>query len=634
MQNRPLSRRDLVKLGLAAGVSSAFRWLPAPPSFTFAYFSDTHLGLEGRNLEECRVLVREMADLLRPELAVNGGDVTDYGWAGEYDGYDRVLEGIPFPVHHVPGNHDVRWAPRGLQIFRERVGAPYRSFRHGGCHFALLDSTVPLSHWGHYETAQLRWLESDLKRVGRSTPVFVFTHHWTGRPAQMIDNERALYRVLEPYNVKVVFTGHGHQDLLWDWDGLPCTMNKGLYQGSYQRVEVDAEKGEVRLSRRTREKPEQRLLTTVPLRADRDKRRVWALGGAAAPADTARSPGAATDGGRLRPRWTQRLSGGVMSHLLLADGVLYVSAMDGSVRALRARDGAPVWKAMTGGYCHSSPVLVGGKVVVGSADGHVYAFDARRGRTLWKVRTGGPVYASAAVARGIVAIASGDGSVYGIDLASGAVRWKFALPPSNSAFAQSPAGTDGERFFVGAWDTFVYALDAATGAQVWRRPGTDRSFAYSPAIGGPAVGGGVVYVPSNGNVLHAFDAATGETRWTYSSPGDKVGYSSPALVDGRIYIGCLGDKGEVRCISAADGREVWTTATGSTIYDSSPAVADGHVSIGSVNGTLWLLSAADGQIVDRHRLPEGHFLSSPAAGGGSVYAGTYADVVMGFDLGA
>jgi outer membrane protein assembly factor BamB len=235
------------------------------------------------------------------------------------------------------------------------------------------------------------------------------------------------------------------------------------------------------------------------------------------------------------------------------------------------------------------------------------------------------VYASAAVARGVVAIASGDGHVYGLALDTGAERWRFRLADTPSAFAQSPAATDGERFFVGAWDRNVYALDAATGAPAWTRPGTDRSFAYSPAIGGPAVALGAVYVPANGNVLHAFDAATGATRWTYTSPGDKVGYSSPAVVGDRLYVGCLGDKGEVRCLSAVDGRELWVAATGSTIYDSSPAVADGWVSIGSVDGVLWVLDAEDGRVAARHPLPRGHFLSSPAAADGAVYAATFAD---------
>jgi outer membrane protein assembly factor BamB len=586
-------------------------------------------------------------------------------------------------VHHVPGNHDVRWSPLGPQIFGRYCGEPFRSFAHKGCRFLLLDSSVPLSHWGHYESGQLRWLERELRGTGRETPVFVFTHHWVGRDRVMVDNENELLRVLEPYNVKLVFNGHGHQDLLWSWNGVAGTMNKGLYQGSYQRVDVDWNAGEVRLLRRTAEAPTLAPVAAVPLAPRRDASPLWAVSatllsagalvrteadgarefrwdeGAWAPLPPTGVPTAglrpgshllslrageggaqrsfplAVDGAStpLRRRWDRRLTGGVMSHLRLADGVLYISAMDGSVTALRAVDGAPLWTARTGGYCHSSPAVEDGRVIVGSADGVVYAFDARTGRRIWRRATGGPMYASAAVARGIAAIASGDGIVYGLDARTGAERWRFALPPGDTAFAQSPAATDGERFYIGAWDRNLYALDAASGREVWRRQCTERSFAYSPAIGGPAVGGGRVYVPSNDNVLHAFDAATGTPIWRFSAAGDKVGYSSPALVGDRIYIGCLGDRGQVRCISAADGRELWMTETGAEIYDSSPAVAAGRVAIGSVNGTLSLLAASDGALVAQHRFPTGHFFSSPAADERSVYAATFSDVVMGFDVG-
>ena len=674
-----LSRRDFLKVGAAAALAPAFA--RPPRAFSFSFFSDTYVAL-GRNERECRAMVEEIARGIRPDFAVNGGDVTDYGWQGEYEGYARVLAGMDFPVHHVPGNHDVRWSPLGPQIFGRYCGEPFRSFAHKGCRFLLLDSSVPLSHWGHYESGQLRWVERELRATGRETPVFVFTHHWVGRDRVMVDNENELLRLLEPYNVKLVFNGHGHQDLLWSWNGVAGTMNRGLYQGSYQRVDVDWAAGEVRLLRRTAEAPALAPLTTVPLAPRRDARPLWGVpaalvaAGATVPtrAEGAREfrwnegawaplplagaptaglhPGAhllslrAGNGGAqrsfgvrvegtgsaLRPRWERRLTGGVMSHLRLAGGILYVSAMDGSVTALCAADGAQLWTARTGGYCHSSPTVDEGRVIVGSADGAVYAFDARDGRRVWRHATGGPVYASAAVARGIAAIASGDGAVYGLDAQTGAERWRFTLPAGDTAFAQSPAATDGGRFYIGAWDRHLYALDAATGREVWRRQCTERSFAYSPAIGGPAVGGGRVFVPSNDNVLHAFDAATGAPLWRYSATGDKVGYSSPALVGDRIYIGCLGDRGQLRCISATDGRELWTAETRGEIYDSSPAVAGDRVAIGSVNGTLSLLAADDGAIVAQHRFPAGHFLSSPAAGERSVYAATFSDVVMGFDI--
>jgi outer membrane protein assembly factor BamB len=687
MPYRP-SRRDLLKAGAAAGLLPALSKADAffrqeKGVHTFCFMSDTHVGIKGRNLKECRDLMVEMNEGIKPLFCINGGDVVDYGWKPEYDGYDEVLAGMPFKTHHIPGNHDVRWSPLGLKIFHERVGKPYSSFDNFGCHFILLDSTVPLSHWGHYESEQLRWLENDLKKVGREMPVFVFTHHWVGRDKIMVDNERDLITLIEPYNVKLIFNGHGHSDLLWQTNGVVSTMNKGLYQGSYQQVDVDLGTSEVRLSRRTAQKPKQSLLATVSLAAAKEKRPVWSLSTAtivagqplpvsALPIKEANWNGSGwfaangalptgdlvggvnvldvrtdAEGGRnqvlevlvkkpssrLQPRWERALSGGVMSHLLLANDSLYVSAMDGSVYRLDKKDGKVLWRAKTGDYCHSSPATDGKHLVIGSADANVYGFDAHTGQLLWKHETGGPVYASAAFARGVAAIASGDGKVYGFDLTDGALKWTFILPPGNSSFAQSPATTDGQRIYIGAWDNYLYCLDATTGTQIWRQICCEKTFAFSPAIGAPHVQSGVVYVPANGNVLYAFNALTGSPVWTFSSPEkrDKVGYSGPVVFGADLYIGCLGALGEVRCVSTADGKERWCATTGAEIYDSSPGFAEGHVAIGCVNGLLSVIRGADGRIIEQYRMPTGHFLSSPAAEKGSIYAATYSDRVVAFD---
>jgi hypothetical protein len=53
-----------------------------------------------------------------------------------------------------------------------------------------------------------------------------------------------------------------------------------------------------------------------------------------------------------------------------------------------------------------------------------------------------------------------------------------------------------------------------------------------------------------------------------------------------------------------------------------------------VNGTLWLLARADGRIAGQHRFPPGHFISTPAASAGRVYAATFAEVVTAFDTAA
>jgi outer membrane protein assembly factor BamB len=680
------SRRDILKAGgmlAIAPLLPEYRWLQSEGSFSFAYFSDTHVALS-RNIVENEAMLKEI--VRHPmELAINGGDVTDYGWTGEYENWWNLIKDLPFRVHHVAGNHDVRWSPLGPKAYREGTRDPmYKSFDHKGVHFVLLDSTVPLSHWGHYESEMLRWLQADLDKVGRQTPVFVATHHWVGRDRAMIDNEAELIRILEPYNVKMLLTGHGHNDLLWTINDMHATMNRGLYQGSWQRFEVDREKGEVRLSRRAGQlegNGRLRDVVTLPLAAAREKRKVWQLPAVLAagtipvpiegakearwndgvwqPLDAAGVSTAgliggthrlvvraddrtyfdagegrlAGDTGVLRKRWEQRLSGGVMSHLLSTGPMLVVSAMDGSVTALDKRDGSQIWRAKTAGYAHSSPVEVGNLIVVGSADGNVYAFNRRSGERVWRRATGGPVYGSAAHAKGIVCIASGDGAVYGLDARTGERKWVYALPPGNTSFIQSPAATDGQRFYLGAWDKHLYALDAATGEFLWRGDCVgDRSWAFSPAIGGPAVGDGRVIVPANGNNLVAFDCVTGKELWNTTAPGDKFGYSSPRLVDGKVYIGCLGDNGEARCVDAATGEILWTATTQSVIYDSSPAVMGRFVLVGSVSGLVSALDRESGEIVGQYRMPTGHLLASPAADMDAFYVASYSDVVTRFDV--
>jgi len=507
-----------------------------------------------------------------------------------------------------------------MQLFEQRVGPRHQVFEHHGCLFALLDTTVPLSHWGHVGGPQRRWLEVELGRIPADLPVFLFLHHAPGREPAVLDDDAALGDILERRNVRVIFTGHGHSDLLWEWRGMTCTMGRGLYQGSYQLVEVDPDARTARIRRFTADVVQATPLATVSL--------VPPVRTPAAP--TPVPPPVAS--GVLALRWTRALPGGVLSHLLLDGDTLFASVLDGSVMAIDAVGGEVRWQATTGGFCHSSPVMAGDAVIVGSADAHLYAFGARDGTLRWRVPTRGPVYASAAVARGLAAIASGDGSVYGIDVASGELRWRFELPAGPSAFAQSHAATDGERFFIGAWDRHVYALDAGTGRELWKYAATPTSFYYSPAIGAPALSEGRLFVPSNDNTLHALAAATGELLWQVKSSGDKYGYSSPRVVDDRLYTGCLGERGEVRCLSVLDGRELWVTATGSTIYESSPAVFDGRVAIGSVDGNLWLLDGDDGRVLGSCRFPPGHFTSSPAAERGRVYAATLSELLVGLEV--
>jgi len=84
----------------------------------------------------------------------------------------------------------------------------------------------------------------------------------------------------------------------------------------------------------------------------------------------------------------------------------------------------------------------------------------------WSFATGGPVQSSPVVADGLVHIGSDDGIIYALDLATGKERWRFAVGGPTRASAAVFAG---KVFYTGPKG--VFALDAATGAKAWHRPG-------------------------------------------------------------------------------------------------------------------------------------------------------------------
>src|SRR4051812_9608123 len=215
--------------------------IPVRGDFTFVHCSDIHIGA-GNNAEADAELFEEIAKHdPRPRFIVNTGDVCETGTDAEYERYQQVIKSLgDVQAYVAPGNHDVRWNPRGKEGYTRGTNGPlYQSWDCENVHFVTLDSTVLLEHWGHISQEQLDWLKSDLEKVGPEKPVVIGFHHWIGREVIQTDNEQQLLELVKPYNVVLWLQGHGHSDIDWNVNGTPATMVKGLYQGSYDLITVN-----------------------------------------------------------------------------------------------------------------------------------------------------------------------------------------------------------------------------------------------------------------------------------------------------------------------------------------------------------------------------------------------------------
>jgi len=109
---------------------------------------------------------------------------------------------------------------------------------------------------------------------------------------------------------------------------------------------------------------------------------------------------------------------------------------------------------------------------------------------------------------------------------------------------------------------------------------------------------------------------TNTLNWTYQTNGDVE--SSPAVVDDRVYIGSSDNN--VYCLDATNGDELWNYPTDESVW-SSPAVVNGKVYVGSNDNNVYCLNAEDGIKIWNYSTDD-DVRSSPAVYNGKVYIGS------------
>jgi hypothetical protein len=194
----------------------------APSSFSFAQFSDPHVGFQGPPDPLGTKAFENAVELInrgprRPDFVLFTGDLTHDAenrdvHADRMKLFKTIASKIDTKtIHTVPGENDS--ALDGGTLYREHFGESHYSFDHKGVHFVALDNVSR----GHPEvgTEQLAWLKADLARFPKTAPIIVFTH----RPLFDLKPEwewftadgDAVMNALAPYENVTVLYGHIHR---------------------------------------------------------------------------------------------------------------------------------------------------------------------------------------------------------------------------------------------------------------------------------------------------------------------------------------------------------------------------------------------------------------------------------------
>jgi outer membrane protein assembly factor BamB len=244
----------------------------------------------------------------------------------------------------------------------------------------------------------------------------------------------------------------------------------------------------------------------------------------------------------------------------------------------------------------------------------------------WKFAASGAVVSSPSVAEARVYFGSQDTYVYCVDAGTGAFIWKFK---ATARIASSPAVADG-KVYIGPDDGTIYCLDAYNGSLLWSTyAGGYVEANFEAAVNlrsSPTVTGGKVYVGSLDKNVYCLDANTGDVKWTYRTEGYIT--SSPAVVDGVVYIiSQEPDSAGLYVLNAANGDLIrriaipYVMANRGTDMHSSPVAADGMIFAASNKQVYYCINATTGSVVWNFTDPDAEefIITSPIYHDGTVF---------------
>ncbi|HEX5227456.1 MAG TPA: PQQ-binding-like beta-propeller repeat protein [Bryobacteraceae bacterium] len=186
------------------------------------------------------------------------------------------------------------------------------------------------------------------------------------------------------------------------------------------------------------------------------------------------------------------------------------------------------------------------------------------------------------------------------------LKWAFAFPDTSTLRSQ-PAIYHG-RIFAGGQDGTLFALDMKTGCTYWST--TVQSQVRSGIAVGEAGGNPAVFFGDSAGFVYALDAASGKQLWKVRADEHPASTmtATPVLYKNRLYIGsasreealsvspgylCCTFRGSESALDAATGKVLWKTYMIPDRAKAQPKTHQGSVTWGPSGAGVWTAPALD-----------------------------------------
>ena len=553
-------------------------------------------------LSQC---IKDINSLDSLDFVLFGGDITDFGADDELYLVKHMMDSLKYKYYVVAGNHDSKWSESGCNTFKKVFGYERFEFEAGGWRFLgcncgpdmrMAPALIPRE--------SMEWLES-LEPGKRS----IFVNHYPQDTSVL--NYFDVTKQLKRIGVQFEIGGHWHNNHKLNYDGIPAVLGRSCMEDKRKPVGYNifriTDEGHVTVA-------ERRIVDGCFVQLD-----PWYTADIAPVADTVHydAHGIADSYPWMRydvndkyqqvkELWKFQESANIVAGFAREGGKAWYTTASGSVVSIDVQTGRKSWTRDFPGKIFSTPAVSGNVLVFGCTDGNIYALDSDTGDKLWVHEAERSVLGSPAIFDGKVYIGASDGCFRCLDLATGDLVWNF---DDVEGFVECRAFVDAGQVVFGSWENRLYSLDTQTGRLQWTWRCDKPSRMYSPAAVWPVKAAGRIFIAVPDRRVYAIDAATGKQLFWVDGGREAIGLSS----DGKtVYAKTMFHKSYAFKADAdvpSDGQlppeaQLWRVEN-SAGYEIGPTPIverNGLVITPTDKGNIFALSAADGSLLWYHKL--------------------------------
>lgn len=595
-QNKDLMKKLLLAIGLvASGIAARAASpqietiCPDKDSLTIAFFTDIHI-TPGNPMDGAMRTAVEEVNSLPFDMVIISGDLCNMGSDAELENVRRIVDGFDKPLMVTAGNHETTWSESAFATFGRLFNPQGRVAMRAGNYLFVGYQAGPYMKMaeGTIRPEDILWVENTMRNARPTDRIVSVCHYPLNND---VSNRDQITALLRRYGVKMTLCGHYHQLRLNNYDSIPGIMGRALQMGGgkspvtygYNILKLKGDSIYMY----------EKLLGEEPVERFRCKQG-WSEELGELPVDP---PVPALDYRKTGAQLIKEDTASIFTGVAVNGSVIYYGNSIGYLHAYDTATGKTLWSHRFGNTVYSTPIYADGLVIVGSSDCAVAAFRASDGKPKWTIETETPVIGDGIVRDGVLYTGIGSGRFAAIDIRKGKIIWEASFGDGQ---AQGRPTLDGDRVLFGAWDTYLYCLDARTGAELWKWNNGGGNKLFSPGHVVPRVAAGKVFIVAPDRHFTAVDLETGRQIWRIQK--HRVRETTGVSEDSTLIFGKTMDGGLLAVKSSPDGyTEQYLTDIGWG-YDHNPCpitVSGGVIYAANRLGEVAALDEYSGELLWR-----------------------------------